>query len=67
VILSHHSCSVVAETVALAHKRAVNLEEAALATYRALLLGDAGTACPPEYRARLDALAGCPGAEPERH
>jgi len=67
VVLSHHGCSVVADTVALARKRAVNLEEAALASYRALLLGDTGTACPPEYRARLDALAGYPGAEPDRH
>jgi L-fuculose-phosphate aldolase len=60
VVLSHHGCSVVADTVELAHKRAVNLEEAALASYRALLLGDTGTVCPPEYRARLDALAGDP-------
>ncbi len=57
VVLSNHGCTVVADTVELAHKRAVNLEEAALATYRALLLGDARVACPPEYRAHLDTLA----------
>jgi L-fuculose-phosphate aldolase len=54
VILAHHGCSVVADSVELAHKRAVNLEEAALATYRALQLGDTTTACPPEFRADLD-------------
>jgi L-fuculose-phosphate aldolase len=54
VILSHHGCSVVADSIELAHKRAVNLEEAALLTYRALQLGDTGTACPPEFRAWLE-------------
>ncbi|MEN3356796.1 MAG: hypothetical protein V7637_778, partial [Mycobacteriales bacterium] len=39
------------------HKRAANLEEAAQATYHALLLGDTGTVCPPAYRARLDRLS----------
>lgn len=38
VILGHHGCSVLADTVELAHKRAVNLEEAARMTYAALLL-----------------------------
>jgi L-fuculose-phosphate aldolase len=57
VILSHHGCSVVADTIELAHKRAANLEEAARATFHALQLGDTGTVCPPEYRARLDRLS----------
>jgi ribulose-5-phosphate 4-epimerase/fuculose-1-phosphate aldolase len=57
VILSHHGCSVVAESIELAHKRAANLEEAARATYHALLLGDTATVCPPGYRARLDRLS----------
>lgn len=39
VVLAHHGCSVLGETVELAHKRARNLEEAAQLTYRALLLG----------------------------
>jgi ribulose-5-phosphate 4-epimerase/fuculose-1-phosphate aldolase len=38
VILGHHGCSVLADSVELAHKRAVNLEEAARMTYAALLL-----------------------------
>lgn len=41
VILAHHGCSVLGETVAMAHRRAVNLEEAARLTYRALLLAGA--------------------------
>jgi L-fuculose-phosphate aldolase len=48
VILSHHGCSVLADSVELAHKRALYLEEAARLTYHALAAG------------RLDSLAGCP-------
>lgn len=57
VVLAQHGCSVVADSVGLAYKRAANLEEAALATYRALLLGRPDPPGPPGYRARLDALA----------
>jgi len=39
VVLSRHGCSVIADSVELAHKRAFYLEEAALLTYRALTLG----------------------------
>ena len=56
VILGHHGCSVVGATVEDAHKRAANLEEAATATYRALLLGDTTTVCPPEYLDRIRRL-----------
>jgi L-fuculose-phosphate aldolase len=41
VILAHHGCSVLGETVEMAHRRAVNLEEAARMTYRALVLSSA--------------------------
>lgn len=60
VILGHHGCSVVADTVELAHKRAANLEEAALATYRALTLGDTTTVCPPAYLERIERLEAMP-------
>jgi ribulose-5-phosphate 4-epimerase/fuculose-1-phosphate aldolase len=62
VILAQHGCSVLGETVELAHKRALNLEEAARLTYRALALGRAGElpACPPEVVERLS-VAGRPG------
>jgi len=54
VILAHHGCSVLGETLEMAHRRAVNLEEAALLTYRALLLtgGLAGREipeCPTDF------------------
>jgi L-fuculose-phosphate aldolase len=38
VILAHHGCSALGPDVAMAHRRASNLEEAARLTYRALLL-----------------------------
>lgn len=41
VILAHHGCSVLGDTVEMAHRRAVNLEEAARMTYRALVLASA--------------------------
>jgi L-fuculose-phosphate aldolase len=57
VILSHHGCSVVADSVELAHKRALYLEEAARLTYQALALGRAGTLpeCPPEFVRAVEA------------
>lgn len=49
VLLRHHGCLVVADTPDLALSRAMNLEAAAEATYRARLLGDRTTACPPQF------------------
>ena len=43
VILSHHGCSTVGANVDMAFRRALNLEEAAIATFRALTLGDTST------------------------
>jgi L-fuculose-phosphate aldolase len=42
VILARHGCSVMADTVELAHKRALYLEEAARLTFRAVAAGVAG-------------------------
>jgi L-fuculose-phosphate aldolase len=39
VILAQHGCSVLADSVELAHKRACYLEEAAMLTYRAISAG----------------------------
>lgn len=47
VILAQHGCSVLADTVELALKRVLNLEEAARATYAALVLGGPVPECPP--------------------
>ncbi|MGI8778398.1 MAG: class II aldolase/adducin family protein [Acidimicrobiales bacterium] len=55
VMLTHHGCLVVASDAETAYERAVNLEAAATATYRALLLGDVTTVCPPAYLARVEA------------
>jgi L-fuculose-phosphate aldolase len=53
VVLSHHGCTVVADSVDMALRRVLNLEEAAKLTYAALLLGDTGTVCPPSYQERV--------------
>ncbi|WP_326807555.1 class II aldolase/adducin family protein [Streptomyces sp. NBC_01775] len=46
VILGNHGCSALGEDVGMAFRRAMNLEEAATATYRALTLGDRTTTFP---------------------
>ncbi|WP_431877627.1 class II aldolase/adducin family protein [Amycolatopsis sacchari] len=48
VLLAHHGCSALGADVDMAFRRALNLEEAAVATYRALTLGDTTTAFPAE-------------------
>ncbi|MFY1674207.1 class II aldolase/adducin family protein [Plantactinospora sp. WMMB334] len=55
LVLSRHGCSVLADSVELAHKRAANLEEAARLTYRALAVGRLGELpdLPAEFLARL--------------
>lgn len=57
VMLGHHGCLVLAESVELAHKRAVNLEQAARTTYAALVLTHGQSQRIPEVPARfLDAV-----------
>jgi L-fuculose-phosphate aldolase len=56
VLLRHHGCLLVAETADLAYQRAMNLEAAAVATYRALMLGDETTVTPTDYMERIRAL-----------
>lgn len=46
IILGNHGCSAIGPDIAMAYRRAVNLEQAAEATYRALLLGDTTTEFP---------------------
>jgi L-fuculose-phosphate aldolase len=53
VLLSHHGCSTLGADVGMAYRRALNLEEAATATYRCLVLGDTGTTFPAEAFADL--------------
>ena len=48
VVMQHHGCSVVADTVQMAYRRALNLEDAAQATVLAVQLGDTSTVFPDE-------------------
>lgn len=53
VVLSHHGCSALGPDIGMAFRRALNLEEAATATYRCLVLGDTDCTFPPESLAAL--------------
>jgi L-fuculose-phosphate aldolase len=46
IVLSHHGCSTLGADIGMAYRRALNLEEAATATYRCLAVGDTTTAFP---------------------
>jgi L-fuculose-phosphate aldolase len=48
VVLARHGCSLLADSVELAHKRALYLEEAARLSYRAALLGGARALARPD-------------------
>jgi L-fuculose-phosphate aldolase len=53
VILAHHGCSALGDTVAMAYRRALNLEEAANNTFRCLQLGNTDLTFPREEWARI--------------
>lgn len=53
IVMGNHGCSALGETISMAYRRALNLEEAATASYRALLLGDTTTTMPAEAFAAL--------------
>ena len=53
VVLAHHGCSALGDSVSMAVRRALNLEEAAAMTYRLLLAGDTTADFPAEYRDRI--------------
>ncbi|KRE61513.1 class II aldolase/adducin family protein [Nostocoides sp. Soil756] len=53
VVLAHHGCSALGDTVAMALRRALNLEEAAAMTYRLLQAGDTGTDFPAQWKGRI--------------
>ena len=48
IILANHGCSTLGDTVEMAWRRALNLEEAALNTFRCLQLGDTETTFPAD-------------------
>lgn len=53
VILDHHGSSTLGDTVAMALRRALNLEEAARMTYRLLLAGNRDADFPQQWRGRI--------------
>ena len=54
MVLTHHGCSALGPDIGMAYRRAMNLEEAAVATYRLLVLGNRTLRFPPEHVAGLD-------------
>ncbi|MEU5402406.1 class II aldolase/adducin family protein [Streptomyces sp. NPDC005963] len=53
MVLSHHGCSSLGADIGMAFRRAMNLEEAAVATYRALTLGNTTASFPASELAAL--------------
>ena len=53
IVMGHHGCSSLGPNIEMAFRRALNLEEAATQTYRALTLGDRSTTFPPSAMADL--------------
>lgn len=53
VVLSHHGCSTLGDTVSMALRRALNLEEAAAMTYRLLMAGDTTSDFPQEWKGNI--------------
>lgn len=53
VVLGNHGISTIGDSVGSAFRKALNLEEAAVMTYRALLLGDTDTVFPADKLAEL--------------
>lgn len=48
IVLSHHGCSSLGPDIGMAYRRALNLEEAATATYRCLAVGNTDCSFPSE-------------------
>lgn len=53
ILLANHGCSTLGDTVDMAYRRALNLEEAAVNTFRCLQLGDTLTTFPPQHLGEL--------------
>jgi L-fuculose-phosphate aldolase len=53
IILGFHGCSCLADTIAMAFRRAQNLEQAAMATFHCIQLGNIDLTFPPEWFDRL--------------
>lgn len=53
IVMAHHGSSALGDSVEMALRRALNLEEAALMTYRLLLAGNTTADFPAEYRDKI--------------
>jgi L-fuculose-phosphate aldolase len=53
IILANHGCSALGDTIEMAYRRALNLEEAAANTFRCLQLGDTTTGFPADALAAM--------------
>jgi L-fuculose-phosphate aldolase len=53
IILGFHGCSCLADTIAMGFRRAQNLEQAAMATFHCIQLGNTDLTFPPEWFDRL--------------
>ncbi|GAA4399112.1 class II aldolase/adducin family protein [Ornithinibacter aureus] len=53
VVMAHHGCSTLGDTVSMALRRSLNLEEAAAMTYRLLMAGDTTTDFPQEWKGNI--------------
>ena len=53
VVLAHHGCSTLGDSVSKALRRALNLEEAATMTYRLHVAGDTTSDFPPEWKGNI--------------
>lgn len=53
VVMAHHGCSTLGDTVSMALRRALNLEEAAAMTYRLLMAGDTTSDFPQEWKGNI--------------
>jgi L-fuculose-phosphate aldolase len=53
VVLAHHGCSTLGDSVSMALRRALNLEEAATMTYRLLLAGDRSSDFPSQWKGNI--------------
>jgi L-fuculose-phosphate aldolase len=53
IILGYHGCSTLGDTVPMAYRRSLSLEEAAQNTFRCLQLGNTDLTFPPEEFAKV--------------
>ena len=56
VIMGFHGCSCLGDTIAMGFRRAQNLEQAAMTTYRALQLGNTDLTFPQEWFDKLQSV-----------